>query len=223
MDKKLLNQQSQHWENNFSNKPEMFGFEPSFSAKKALETFKKNNITNIIELGAGLGRDTIFFALNGIYVHAIDYSLSATNIIKKRSKENNLDDLIKVENYDIRKKLNCDNENFQACYSHMLFCMALTNQDLKELNQEILRVLKKDGFNIYTVRNHMDGDFKKGTHRGEDMYEMNGFIVHYFSENKIKNLLDGFTNISIENFDEGSFPGKTTFIKIFNTYISKSI
>ena len=212
MDKKLLNQQSQHWEKNFSNKPEMFGFEPSFSAKKALETFKKNNITNIIELGAGLGRDTIFFAQNGIYVHAIDYSLSATNIIKKRSKENNLDDLIKVENYDIRKKLNCDNENFQACYSHMLFCMALTNQDLKDLNQEIFRILKKDGFNIYTVRNHTDGDFKKGTHRGEDMYEMNGFIVHYFSENKIKNLLDGFTNISIENFDEGSFPRKLSLV-----------
>ena len=212
MDKKLLNLQSQHWEINFSSKPEMFGFEPSFSAKKALETFKKNNITNIIELGAGLGRDTIFFAQNGIYVHAIDYSLSATNIIKKRSKENNLDALIKVENHDIRKKLNCDNENFQACYSHMLFCMALTNQDLKDLNQEILRVLKKDGFNIYTVRNHMDGDFKKGTHRGEDMYEMNGFIVHYFSENKIKNLLVGFINISIENFDEGSFPRKLSLV-----------
>jgi len=212
LDKKLLNLQSQHWESNFSSKPEMFGFEPSYSAKKALETFKKNNITNIIELGAGLGRDTIFFAQNGIYVHAIDYSLSATNIIKKRSKENNLDDLIKVENYDIRKKLNCDNENFQACYSHMLFCMALTNQDLKDLNQEIFRVLKKDGFNIYTVRNHMDGDFKKGTHRGEDMYEMNGFIVHYFSENKIKSLLNGFTNISIENFDEGSFPRKLSLV-----------
>ena len=145
-------------------------------------------------------------------MHAIDYSLSATNIIKKRSKENNLDALIKVENHDIRKKLDYDNENFQACYSHMLFCMALTNQDLKDLNQEIFRVLKKDGFNIYTVRNHMDGDFKKGTHRGEDMYEMNGFIVHYFSENKIKNLLDGFTNVSIENFDEGSFPRKLSLV-----------
>ena len=119
------------------------------SAKKALETFKKNNITNIIELGAGLGRDTIFFAQNGIYVHAIDYSLSATNIIKKRSKENNLEALIRVENYDIRKKLNCDNENFQACYSHMLFCMALTNQDLKDLNQEIFRVLNKNGIDPY--------------------------------------------------------------------------
>ena len=212
MDKKLLNLQSQHWEDSFSSKPEMFGFEPSYSAKKALETFKKNNISGIIELGAGLGRDTIFFAQNNIRVHAIDYSLSATNIIKKRSKENNLEALIKVENYDIRKKLNFDYENFQACYSHMLFCMALSNQDLENLNKEIWRILKKDGMNIYTVRNQIDGDFKKGIHRGEDMYEMNGFIVHYFSENKIKELLDGFINVSIENFDEGSFPRKLSLV-----------
>ena len=212
MDKKILNQQSEHWESNFSSKPVMFGLEPSYSAKIALEVFKKNKIKNILELGAGLGRDTIFFAQNGIYVHAIDYSLSATNIIKKRSKENNLEKFIKVQNYDIRQKLNFDNQSFQACYSHMLFCMALTNQNLKDLNKEIGRILKKDGINIYTVRNQTDGDFKKGIHRGEDMYEMNGFIVHYFSENKIKNLLDGFINISIENFDEGSFPRKLSLV-----------
>ena len=40
----------------------MFGLEPSYSAKKSLEIFKKYNIKNILELGAGLGRDTIYFA-----------------------------------------------------------------------------------------------------------------------------------------------------------------
>ena len=80
--------------------------------------------------------------------------------------------------------------------------------NLKELNKEISIILKKDGINIYTVRNQTDGDFKKGVHRGEDMYEMNGFIVHYFSENKVKKLLDGFINLNIENFNEGNFPRK---------------
>jgi len=41
LDQKKLDQQSQHWEKNFSNKPEMFGLEPSHSAQKALEIFKK--------------------------------------------------------------------------------------------------------------------------------------------------------------------------------------
>ena len=61
LDKNILNRQSQHWETNFSNKPEMFGLEPSLPAKKALNIFKENNCSKIVELGAGLGRDSIYF------------------------------------------------------------------------------------------------------------------------------------------------------------------
>ena len=74
----------------------MFGLEPSYSAKKSLEIFKKNKINNIIELGAGLGRDTIFFAENDINVHALDYSQSAINIIKDKVKKNKLQNKITI-------------------------------------------------------------------------------------------------------------------------------
>ena len=212
MDQEKLDQQSQHWEKNFSNKPEMFGLEPSYSAKKALEIFKKNNINHIVELGAGLGRDTIFFAKNFIKVYALDYSPTSIKIIKKRVKENNLQDLITTEIFDIRKKLPFDDQKFQGCYSHMLYCMALTNFDLKKLNDEICRVLKNKGINIYTVRNIFDADYKKGKHKGEDLYEMDGFIIHFFSNEKIKKLLNGFLNLNIENFDEGNFPRKLSLV-----------
>ena len=66
MDQKKLNQQSQHWEASFLSKPEMFGLEPSIAAVKALRSFQERNIKNILELGAGLGRDTIFFAKNKV-------------------------------------------------------------------------------------------------------------------------------------------------------------
>ena len=36
----------------------MFGLEPSLPAKKALNIFKENNYSKIVELGAGLGRDS---------------------------------------------------------------------------------------------------------------------------------------------------------------------
>ena len=52
----------------------MFGLEPSEAAVKAVKYFQKKNIKNIVELGVGLGRDTIFFAKNSIYVEALDYS-----------------------------------------------------------------------------------------------------------------------------------------------------
>ena len=169
MDNKILIEQSQHWEKNFSSKPEMFGSEPSYSAKIALENFKKNNVKHIIELGAGLGRDTIFFAKNSIKVTALDYSPTAVEIIKNKSNTLGLSDFIDTQTHDLRQKLNFKDDSFEGCYSHMLYCMAFTNSELENLNNEICRVINKDSMNIYTVRNHTDADYKKGIHRGEDL------------------------------------------------------
>ena len=208
MDQKKLDRQSQYWEASFSNKPELFGLSPSIAAVKALEKFKEENITSIIELGAGLGRDTIYFAQNSIHVEALDYSSSAIKKINQKAKELNLSKFIKTRLYDIREKLPFDNEQFQGCFSHMLYCMALSNTDLENLNNEICRVIKVGGSNIYTVRHTNDGDYKKGIHRGEDLYENDGFIVHFFSKDKVKKLSSGFKNLDIESFEEGNFPRK---------------
>tara|TARA_Y100000816_G_scaffold61567_1_gene40617 strand:- start:264 stop:920 length:657 start_codon:yes stop_codon:yes gene_type:complete len=212
LDQKILDQQSQHWEINFSNKPEMFGLEPSVSAIKALKIFKENKINNIIELGAGLGRDSIFFAKNNIKTKALDYSDSGIKIINNKIEKNNLSNVISTKLFDVRKKLPFKDNSIEGCYSHMLYCMALTTNDLKKLNNEIKRILKPGGINIYTVRHTNDGDFKNGIHVGEDLYENDGFIVHYFSKEKVNSLLDGFNNITLEEFEEGTFPRKLFFV-----------
>ncbi len=208
MDKKILNQQSQHWENNFANKPEMFGLDPSTAATKSLELFKKNKIKNIIELGAGLGRDTIFFAKNSIHVEALDYSFSAIKTINQKVEKNNLFNFVSTKVFDIRKKIPFPDNSIDGCFSHMLYCMALSTEEINNLNNEICRVLKPNGINIYTVRHTQDGDYKNGKHIGEDLYENDGFIVHFFSEKKIKDLSNGFNIIEVEKFEEGTFPRK---------------
>ena len=212
MDQKKLDQQSQQWEKNFSSKPEMFGLEPSVAAKKSLELFKSYNIKKIIDLGAGLGRDSIYFAQNSIQVEALDYSPSGIKIINKKAKKQNLSNYISAKIFDIRKKLPFKDNSVDACFSHMLYCMALTNIELESLNNEICRILKPNGINIYTVRNTNDGDFKKGIHRGEDLYENDGFIVHFFSKETVNYLLKGFENLLIDKFEEGNFPRKLYFI-----------
>jgi|TARA_Y100000739_G_scaffold125410_1_gene108072 SAM-dependent methyltransferase len=212
LDQKKLNQQSQHWENNFSSKPEMFGLDPSLSAKKALKLFQEKNIKSVIELGAGLGRDTIFFGKNLIHTIALDYSPSGIKVIDQKIKKANLSKYISSKLFDVREKLPFEDNSIDACYSHMLYCMALTTEDLAKLNNEIKRILKPGGINIYTVRHTNDGDFQNGNHIGEDLYENDGFIVHYFSEEKVNSLLNGFKNISLEKFEEGTFPRKLFFI-----------
>jgi len=190
----------------------MFGLEPSLAAIKALNLFKEQNITRIIELGAGLGRDAIFFAQNSIYVEALDYSSSAVEVINLKTKKNNLSNYISTKIFDIREKLPFEDNSVEACFSHMLYCMALTNSDLEKLNNEICRVLKPNGINVYTVRHTKDNDYKNGIYRGEDLYENDGFVVHFFSEDKVKSLLKGFKNINNELFEEGSFPRKLFYI-----------
>ena len=203
-----LNNQEEYWEINYANKPKMFGLAPSFAAEEALKIFKKKNISSIVELGAGLGRDTIFFAKNNIKVEALDYSKTAVMSIKKKVKELNLSEFVSTKVFDVRKKLPFKNNSIQGIFSHMLYCMSLKNLEVQNLNSEILRVLVKGGVNIYTVRNFEDGDYKNGLHIEDESYQNDGFIINFFSKKKIEELLVGFSNIKIDRFNEGNFPRK---------------
>jgi SAM-dependent methyltransferase len=213
LDQKKLDQQSQHWEASFLSKPEMFGLEPSIAAIKALKLFQKENTKKVVELGAGLGRDTIFFAKNSIHVEALDYSKTSIESITNKSNKLNIADFIKTKVFDVRKKLPFKDNSIDGCYSHMLYCMALSNLDLENLNNEICRILKPGGINIYTVRHTEDGDYKNGTHIGEDLYENDGFIVHFFSKDRVNQLAKGFEILDIEKFEEGKFPRKLFIVK----------
>ncbi|NOY57944.1 MAG: SAM-dependent methyltransferase, partial [Calditrichaeota bacterium] len=86
--------------------------------------------------------------------------------------------------------------------------MALTTPELESLSAQVRRVLKPGGLNIYTVRHKGDAHYGQGIHRGEDMYEMGGYIVHFFDEEKVKHLAKGYEIVEIDKFEEGGLPRK---------------
>ena len=202
----VLNNQHRHWENMLSNKPDMFGTEPSDPAQKAAELFKKEGRVKILELGGGQGRDTIFFAQNGFQVTVLDYCESGIEAITQKSKGLGVSKSITAACHDARKPLPFDDESFDACYSHMLYCMALTTAELEFLSDEIRRVLKPNGLNIYTARNTKDPHFQTGIHQGEEIYEIGGFVIHFFDKEKVEHLAKGFEIVSIDEFEEGPLP-----------------
>lgn len=206
--RKTLNAQQLRWEKAYSEEPDFFGQEPSFSARKALEHFEKAGKSSIIELGAGQGRDTLFFAKNGFQVYALDYSESAVEAINQKARKLGLSQSIKAIRHDVRKPLPFDNESFSGCYSHMLYCMALTTEELEFLFREVRRVLKPSGINIYTVRHTRDEHYRKGKHICEDIYEYDGFAVHFFSREKVERLSEGYDIVNVEEFEEGELPRK---------------
>lgn len=207
-DKDLLNEQNPHWEKTYTKTPEMFGEEPSEPAKKAVELFRKEGVLKILELGAGQGRDTLYFARNGFQVHALDYSESGVITIQEKAQARGFSQSVSALRHDVRQRLPFEDESLDSCYAHMLFCMALTTAELEFLSNEVKRVLKPGGICIYTVRHTSDPHYGTGIHRGEDMYEVGGFIVHFFSREKVEHLAKGYDVVEIAEFEEGPLPRK---------------
>lgn len=212
--KEVSNGQQQHWRKTYSEEPEFFGEEPSYPSKKAVELFKREAKTKILELGGGQGRDTFFFAQNGFQVSVLDYSESGIEAIRQKAESLGLLQSVEAICYDVRKPLPFSDESFDGCYSHMLYCMAFTTSELESLSQEVRRVLRPNGLNIYTARNTKDKHYRTGIHRGEDMYEVNGFIVHFFSEEKVEYLAKGYEILSVGEFEEGELPRRLFLVTL---------
>ncbi len=172
--------QQQHWEQTFAARPEMFGRDPSEPARAAAAAFASAGAQRVLELGGGQGRDSLFFARAGFVVHVLDYAAGGIAAIREAARASGMSERVTVEQHDVRYPLPAAADSFDACYSHMLFCMALTTAELTALSRDILRVLRPGGLCVYTVRNTSDPDFGRGIHRGEGMYENQGFIVHFF-------------------------------------------
>ena len=207
-EKEVLNRQNPQWEKTFANTPEMFGEEPSEPARKAVELFQEEGKNKILELGAGQGRDTLFFARNGFQVYALDYSETGVQTIREKAQAQGLAQTVATMRHDVRQPLPFEAGSFDACYSHMLFCMALTTDELEFLTNEVNRVLKPGGICLYTVRHTDDPHYGTGIHRGEDMYEVGGFIVHFFRREKVEHLAKGYEIVDVAEFEEGPLPRK---------------
>lgn len=186
---------------------DFFGHEPSEFGTGAMRTFLANGAKKILELGCGQGRDTLHFLKHGLEVIAYDYSETCLTQLMDKAKKMGLDKNLTVEHHDLRKGIPLPDESIDACFSHMFFTMHLNENELALIFKECHRILKHGGMNIYSVRNVHDPHFKKGVHRGEDMWENQmGFVVHFFSMEKIQRLASGYDLLYTKEFDDNSPP-----------------
>ena len=198
--------QLEHWAATFEANPDMYGTDPSAPGLAAAEAFAAAGHTDILELGAGQGRDTLFLARRGLRVTALDYAAGTLETLTSKAQAADLADMVSVARHDIRQPLPLPDASVDACYSHMLFNMALTTGELEGLTREIRRVLRPGGLVVYTARTTADAHYGTGIPRGDDMYEHGGFIVHFFDRALIDRLAAGFELIDVTEFTEGALP-----------------
>lgn len=198
--------QRTHWTEVYTASPSFFGEGPSDFAKLALERFRDAGVRDVLELGCGQGRDTLLFANAGMRVTALDYSPRAVEEVTEAAKRGGVSELVSAHVQDLRQPLPFPDGSFDGCFSHMLLCMELGTEEVAFLLGEIRRVLRPGGLNLYSVRSRFDKHYRAGTHLREDLYEVGGFVVHFFSEERIRRLARGYEVLAIDRAAEGSLP-----------------
>ena len=178
---------------------------PSEDVFYYLEHWKKIGFKNILDLGCGLGRHSIFFAENGFEVHSFDLS------------ENGLEkfvDKIKNEKLNIHIKLGDMlslpyEDNYFDC---LLAYHSIYHTDpigMKKVIFEIYRVLKKNGEAFLTFNSKNNPTFTKNTNEKVDensIVKTEGTekgIPHYYADlENLKYVLEKFKIIKIRQIED---------------------
>jgi len=141
--------------------------------------------------------------VQGLHVTALDYSDRAIAEVLRRAASWAVAANVTALRHDLRKPLPFSTESFDAVYSHMALCMDFSEADLAGIFSEIRRVLKSGGLNVYTVRSTRDADYGLGRHVGENIYEVDGYAIHFFDRNMVERFAREDRLIAVEEISEG--------------------
>jgi SAM-dependent methyltransferase len=205
-EQRLAQTQREHWQRTYREHPGMYGDQPSAPARHAAQVFRAAGVEQLVELGAGHGRDAIFSARSGLGVLAADFSATAMEQLDRAAQSDGLADRVATVVHDVRDPLAMPDASVDAVFAHMLLCMALSTMEIHALVDDVRRVLRPGGVLIYTVRHTGDAHYKAGIDRGEGIWEHGGFAVHFFPRTLVDDLALGWDLEEVHSFEEGDLP-----------------
>lgn len=203
----LAGVQRAHWQRTYEANPGMYGKRPSDPATYAAGLFKGAGATRVLELGAGHGRDTLYFARSGFTVQALDFSETGLQQLREAAGAQGVAARVETAVHDVREPLPLPDASVDAVFAHMLLCMALSGEEIRAVVAEIRRVLRPGGLFVYTVRHTGDAHHGTGIDHGDDIYEHGGFAVHFFDRALVDSVAaDGWRLEDVHGFEEGDLP-----------------
>jgi len=177
-----------YWDKKWQEKPKM---PVNDFARKCYVTIKNKGFKKLLDLGCGLGADSLYFARKGFQVTALDCSQKALE------KVNRLHPNIKIIQQDIRN-LNFKNESFDLIYAH-LSLQYFNDQETTNIFNKLFSILKKGGYIFVKCKSINDPIYGKGKKMGKDMYryKKGNHTRHFFSEEYMRNKLEKFKILKI--------------------------
>lgn len=178
-------------------KREVDTMQPSLFAKEAEKLLVKSK--NLLELGCGDGRDSVYFASVGLNVTAIDASDVAIDRLKKEHDDDNIcficDDFVSSSAIF----------SGQYDYVYSRFTLhAINDVQETEVLHNVFKVLKQEGLFLIEVRSVNDELFGKGKKVGRNSFVYDGHFRRFIEMEELVGKLKetGFGILSaVEDID----------------------
>lgn len=150
---------------------------PSLFALTAINYFPKSG--KVLELGAGQGQDSRFFAEHGYDVVSTDIEGSALEINRSKLPEK-LKSKVSIQKLDLREEFPFDSESFDIVYTHLSLHYFDHEMTLKIFG-EIQRILKPGGVFAFFANSTNDPEYGTGKQIEPDFFQIDNVTKRYFS------------------------------------------
>ena len=176
---------------------------------ESVSFFRESGAESILDLGCGVGRNSIYLGKNGFNVIGVDISRHALKKTKARAK---------IEDVPSVTVLCCSMTNlpFVRQTFHAIISVSVVHhavkKDIQRTVNEIRKILKRDGIFLTNLLSTTDcrygsgEEVEEGSFRFLEKFEVKEFeeVHHFFSKKEILKLLEGFGCISVELIKSGA-------------------
>lgn len=171
---------------------------PSIFAETALTYFPTSG--KVLDLGAGLGQDSRFFAEHNYEVISTDLEQDALEQSQAKIPEA-LRSRLSFQKVDLRQELPFQNESFDVVYAH-LSIHYFTQEVTRRLIGEIQRVLKPGGVFAFLVNTVDDPEYNTGERLESDYFRIGQTDKRYFSVETTRAMMQWYDTTLLDNHGE---------------------
>lgn len=172
---------TEFWEEAFKDNHEMWGVNPTASAIKSAETFRKKGLKDVLIPGIGYGRNAKPFIDYEMTVSGVEISETAIKLAGKHYGSS-----IKIYHGSVLD-MPYDNSRYDGIFCHALIHL-LDGEERKKLIVDCYNQLRENGLMFFTAITKQSPTYGQGKLIGKDRYEQFGGVnMFFYDENSIKN------------------------------------
>jgi len=161
------------WEKAFTDKKEMWGFEPAKSANIANDLFVQQGVKKVLIPGIGYGRNAQLFRESGMEVTGIEISPSAIEMARKQYGTG-----MTIYQGSVTD-MPFDDQLYDGIFCYALIHL-LGNDDRAKLIRDCYRQLIPGGTMIFTTISKKASTYGQGKEISPDRYEQFGGVTMFF-------------------------------------------